>query len=61
MTEEIFKQEPYLAESGARVVSVDARGIGLDRTIFYPRGGGQAGDAGTLVRGDARPSRSPTP
>jgi misacylated tRNA(Ala) deacylase len=52
MTEEIFKQEPYRAESEARVVFVDARGIGLDRTIFYPRGGGQAGDAGTLVRGD---------
>ncbi len=52
MTEEIFKQEPYRAEAGARVVSVDARGIGLDRTIFYPRGGGQAGDAGILARGD---------
>ena len=52
MTEELFKQEPYRAESGARVVCADARGIVLDRTIFYPRGGGQAGDAGTLVRGD---------
>ncbi len=52
MTEELFKQEPYRAQSTARVVSNDARGIGLDRTIFYPRGGGQAGDAGSLVRGD---------
>jgi misacylated tRNA(Ala) deacylase len=52
MTEEIFKQDPYRAESEARVVSIDPRGIVADRTIFYPRGGGQAGDAGTLVRAD---------
>ncbi len=53
MTEELFKQEPYRAEADAKVVSRDARGIVLDRTIFYPRGGGQAGDAGTLGRADA--------
>jgi misacylated tRNA(Ala) deacylase len=52
MTEEIFKQEPYRAEAGARIAFCDARGIGLDRTIFYPRGGGQAGDAGVIARGD---------
>jgi len=52
MTEELFKQEPYRAEAEARVLAHDARGIGLDRTIFYPRGGGQAGDAGTLARPD---------
>lgn len=50
MTEELFKQDPYRPEADASVVSSDARGIVLDRTIFYPRGGGQAGDAGTLVR-----------
>ena len=50
MTEELYKQEPYRAEAQAAVVSHDARGIVLDRTIFYPRGGGQAGDAGTLAR-----------
>jgi misacylated tRNA(Ala) deacylase len=52
MTEEIFKQDPYRAEVEASVVSAEPRGIVLDRTIFYPRGGGQAGDAGALVRGD---------
>jgi misacylated tRNA(Ala) deacylase len=52
MTQEIFREEPYRAEAEARVAFVDARGVGVDRTIFYPRGGGQAGDAGAIVRGD---------
>jgi len=52
MTEELFKQEPYLTQAEGSVLSSDARGIVLDRTIFYPRGGGQAGDAGALARAD---------
>ena len=49
MTEAIYREEPYRRETEARVVAVDAAGIRLDRTVFYPRGGGQAGDAGELV------------
>ena len=52
MTEELYRDEPYRAEVEATVAACDARGIRLDRTVFYPRGGGQAGDAGSLVRGD---------
>jgi misacylated tRNA(Ala) deacylase len=52
MTEELFRQDAYAATTEARVVSSDERGIVLDRTVFYPRGGGQAGDAGSLVRAD---------
>src|SRR6267142_1943735 len=52
MTQEIFREEPYRAEAEASVARADERGIVLDRTNFYPRGGGQAGDAGTLVRHD---------
>ena len=48
MTDEIFREEPYRTEAEATVVSCDASGIVLDRTIFYPKGGGQAGDAGTI-------------
>jgi misacylated tRNA(Ala) deacylase len=49
MTYEIFREEPYAREAAATVVARDVRGIVLDRTIFYPRGGGQAGDAGAIV------------
>jgi misacylated tRNA(Ala) deacylase len=52
MTQELYRDEPYRTEAEAIVASCDARGIVLDRTVFYPRGGGQAGDSGSLVRGD---------
>jgi len=48
MTEEIFRGESYVASCEARVLSVDESGIRLDRTVFYPVGGGQPGDTGTL-------------
>ncbi len=50
MTELLFRDDAYLSTAGARVVAVDERGIELDRTIFYPLGGGQPGDTGVLVR-----------
>ena len=49
-TELIFRADAYAKTASARVVAVDERGIELDRTIFYPTGGGQQGDAGVLVR-----------
>ena len=54
MTHEIYRDEPYRTEADSTVVSVGPRGIVVDRTIFYPRGGGQAGDAGVIVRSDGR-------
>jgi misacylated tRNA(Ala) deacylase len=48
MTELIFRDDAYLRSCPARVVAVDERGIRLDRTIFYPTGGGQPGDCGVL-------------
>ena len=49
-TELLFRNDAYLRTATARVVAVSERGIELDRTIFYPQGGGQMGDTGALVR-----------
>src|ERR1700674_4206268 len=48
MTELVFRDDAYARSCAARVIGADARGIRLDRTVFYPTGGGQPGDTGTL-------------
>lgn len=53
-TEELFREDARRRECEARIVAVDEHGIRLDRTVFYPHGGGQAGDSGTLTLDDAR-------
>jgi misacylated tRNA(Ala) deacylase len=67
MTEELFREDATLLQCEAQVLAVDevadasaapgtppTRWVVLDRTVFYPLGGGQAGDAGTLVLPDGR-------
>jgi misacylated tRNA(Ala) deacylase len=54
MSEPIYRDAPYQRENEAVVVVADATGIRLDRTVFYPRGGGQAGDAGMLLLAGGR-------
>ena len=49
-TELLFRSDAYLKSARAQIVAVHERGIELDRTIFYPMGGGQQGDTGELVR-----------
>ena len=48
MTEEIFREDAYLRTIEASVLAASSAGIRLDRTVFYPNGGGQPGDTGTL-------------
>ena len=55
MTELLFRDDAYLQSATAQVVAADARGIELDRTIFYPLGGGQPGDTGSLLRANGEP------
>ena len=58
MTEELFREDATLLSCEATVLAVDVLADGvavvLDRTVFYPLGGGQAGDAGTLELSDGR-------
>ncbi len=48
MTEELFLEDAYLKEFEARVFRLAGREVVLDRTAFYPGGGGQPADKGTL-------------
>nr|MCU0924031.1 alanyl-tRNA editing protein [Burkholderiaceae bacterium] len=46
MTEALHRADAYLRSCSARVTQVGDDGVELDRTVFYPLGGGQAGDRG---------------
>ena len=48
MTELLFREDGYRRCCAARVTGADGHGIRLDRTVFYPAGGGQPGDSGVL-------------
>lgn len=52
MTELLFRDDAYLTSCEAEVVKVGPEGIELDRTVFYPEGGGQPGDLGSLTLAD---------
>ncbi len=49
MTEKLYLKDSYLKEFEAKVVRVDGSKIYLDRTAFYPTGGGQPNDTGRII------------
>lgn len=51
-TEALYRTDPYLRSCEAVVTHVYDDGVELDRTVFYPLGGGQAGDCGALALAD---------
>jgi misacylated tRNA(Ala) deacylase len=51
-TEPLFREDAYLRICEARVLEAGPAGIVLDRTVFYPLGGGQPGDRGILTLPD---------
>ncbi|HVJ09955.1 MAG TPA: alanyl-tRNA editing protein, partial [Burkholderiales bacterium] len=48
MAELLFRDDAYLAACEATVLAVNGNAVELDRTVFYPMGGGQAGDTGKI-------------
>jgi misacylated tRNA(Ala) deacylase len=49
MSELLYLKDSYLREFDAVATAVDGQAVALDRTAFYPGGGGQPADAGILT------------
>jgi misacylated tRNA(Ala) deacylase len=49
MTEALYHTDAYLKEFDAVVTAIDGNKVALDRTAFYPGGGGQPNDVGMLT------------
>ena len=51
MTEALYESDSYLRDFEARVAASEGQSVALDRTGFYPGGGGQPCDKGALIHG----------
>ncbi|MCA0044759.1 alanyl-tRNA editing protein [Celeribacter litoreus] len=61
MTEALFREDAYLQNATGQVTGhTPEGGLILDRTIFYPQGGGQPGDGGSVSWGRGRLSVATT-
>jgi misacylated tRNA(Ala) deacylase len=57
MTELLYLRDAYLTDFEAAVTAVDGQRVALDRTAFYPTGGGQPHDVGTLAGSEVKEVR----
>ncbi|WP_175058871.1 alanyl-tRNA editing protein [Thermococcus sp. 2319x1] len=48
MTRKLYYDDAYLKEARAKIVEIKENALLLDQTIFYPTGGGQPHDTGTI-------------
>lgn len=48
MPDDHYFDDPYVKDFKAKVASVDGVNVVLEATYFFPRGGGQTGDSGTI-------------
>jgi alanyl-tRNA synthetase len=46
---QLYRLDPYMREFDATVTRIGENYVTLDRTCFYPQGGGQAGDTGQIL------------
>lgn len=53
MTDLLFLQDAYLKKTTSTVTAVNGDLVMLDRTLFYPTGGGQPHDLGTIASSKA--------
>ena len=51
MTDAVYYTDPYVQSLDARISDIGPDYVVLDRTIFYPTGGGQPGDTGVIGSG----------
>lgn len=50
MTERLYWKKPYEKEFTAKITQITDKGIILDKTLFYPQGGGQESDRGVIKK-----------